>query len=100
MGDQVGPTLIESVRRAFRLLEAAGMHEGGAPAKRLARDAGLPLATAYHLLRTLVHDGYLRKLDDGGFVIGDKLRRLDRESRGQGLLTRVRPAGARQVRPA
>lgn len=68
------------------------MHEGGAPAKQLARDAGLPLATAYHLLRTLVHDGYLRKLDDGGFVIGDKLRRLNTESRGQGLLTRVRPA--------
>jgi hypothetical protein len=27
-------------------------HENGAPAKQLARETGLPLATAYHLLRT------------------------------------------------
>ncbi|MDL5200126.1 IclR family transcriptional regulator [Streptomyces sp. ALI-76-A] len=86
-----GPTLITSVQRAFRLLEAVSAHENGAPAKQLAREAGLPLATAYHLLRTLVHDGYLRKLDDGGFVLGDKLQTLHTTSRGQALLSRVRP---------
>ncbi|MGW1490613.1 IclR family transcriptional regulator [Streptomyces sp. NPDC002402] len=91
MGAQDGPTLIRSVQRAFRLMEAAGAHEGGAPAKQLAREAGLPLATTYHLLRTLTHDGYLRKMDDGSFVIGDKLHSLHTGSRGQGLLTRVRP---------
>ncbi|TJZ49510.1 IclR family transcriptional regulator [Streptomyces piniterrae] len=91
MGVQDGPTLIASVQRAFRLMEAVGAHEGGAPAKQLAREAGLPLATTYHLLRTLVHDGYLRKLDDGGFVIGEKLDLLHAGSRGQALLTRVRP---------
>lgn len=72
-------------------MEAVGAHEGGAPAKQLAREAGLPLATTYHLLRTLVHDGYLRKLDDGGFVIGEKLHTLHVGSRGQALLTRIRP---------
>ncbi|MFF0065260.1 IclR family transcriptional regulator [Streptomyces sp. NPDC005279] len=91
MAAQDGPTLITSVQRAFRLMEAVGAHEGGVPAKQLAREAGLPLATAYHLLRTLVHDGYLRKLDDGGFVIGDKLHMLHVGSSGQALLTRIRP---------
>lgn len=89
MGD--GPTLITSVQRAFRLLEAVSAHENGAPAKQLARETGLPLATAYHLLRTLVHDGYLRKLVDGGFVLGDRLRTLNTSGRGQALLSRVRP---------
>ncbi|MEF9908415.1 IclR family transcriptional regulator [Streptomyces sp. P9-A2] len=86
-----GPTLITSVQRAFRLLEAVSAHETGAPAKQLAREAGLPLATAYHLLRTLVHDGYLRKLEDGGFVLGERLHTLHTDGRGQALLSRVRP---------
>lgn len=91
MGGQEGPTLITSVQRAFRLLEAVGAHENGVPAKQLARETGLPLATAYHLLRTMVHDGYLRKLDDGGFVLGDKVQSLHSTGRGQALLGRVRP---------
>ncbi|MFD7701538.1 IclR family transcriptional regulator [Streptomyces caelestis] len=86
------PTLITSVQRAFRLLEAVSAHQNGAPAKQLARETGLPLATAYHLLRTLVHDGYLRKLDDGGFVLGDRFQTLHTAGHGQTLLSRVRPA--------
>ncbi|MFE5486037.1 IclR family transcriptional regulator [Streptomyces sp. NPDC056527] len=89
--DGPGPTLITSVQRAFRLLEAVSAHGNGAPAKQLARETGLPLATAYHLLRTLVHDGYLRKLDDGGFILGDKMQALHTAGRGQALLSRVRP---------
>jgi DNA-binding IclR family transcriptional regulator len=92
MAAQDSPTLIASVQRAFRLLEAVGAHESGAPAKQLARETRLPLATTYHLLRTLVNDGYVRKLDDHGFVIGDKLHVLYVGSRGQALLDRVRPA--------
>jgi DNA-binding IclR family transcriptional regulator len=91
MGGREGPTLITSVQRAFRLLEAVSAHENGAPAKQLARETGLPLATAYHLLRTLVHDGYLRKLDDGGFVLGDRMQTLRTTGRAQTLLSRVRP---------
>jgi IclR family acetate operon transcriptional repressor len=90
MGAQDGPTLISSVQRAFRLLEAVSAHENGAPAKQLARETDLPLATAYHLLRTLVHDGYIRKVD-GAFVLGDKLQTLHTAGRGQALLSRVRP---------
>ncbi|WAU81263.1 IclR family transcriptional regulator [Streptomyces sp. Qhu-G9] len=92
MGAHDGPTLIASVQRALRLLEAVTAHENGAPAKQLARETGLPLATAYHLLRTLVHDGYVRKLEDGGFVLGDKVQTLRTAGRGQALLSRIRPA--------
>ncbi|MET8772803.1 IclR family transcriptional regulator C-terminal domain-containing protein [Streptomyces sp. NPDC004658] len=92
MGAQDGPTLIGSVQRAFRLLEAVSAHENGAPAKQLARETRLPLATAYHLLRTLVHDGYVRKLDDGVFVLGDRLNSLYTAGGTQSLLSRVRPA--------
>ncbi|MEU8031851.1 IclR family transcriptional regulator C-terminal domain-containing protein [Streptomyces sp. NPDC049099] len=92
MSAQDGPTLITSVQRAFRLLEAVSAHENGAPAKQLARETGLPLATAYHLLRTLVHDGYVRKLDDGGFVLGDRLNSLHSAAGTQTLLSRIRPA--------
>ncbi|MER5766989.1 helix-turn-helix domain-containing protein [Streptomyces sp. NPDC001985] len=63
------PTLIGSVQRALRLLEAAACHPDGAPAKQLAREAGIPLPTAYHLLRTLAHDDYLRR-EHGVFVLG------------------------------
>ncbi|MEU9992944.1 IclR family transcriptional regulator C-terminal domain-containing protein [Streptomyces sp. NPDC048045] len=92
MGAPDGPTLITSVQRAFRLLEAVSAHANGAPAKQLARETGLPLATAYHLLRTLVHDGYVRKLPDGGFILGDKLQTLHGAGNAQVLLSRVRPA--------
>ncbi|MEJ1201179.1 IclR family transcriptional regulator [Streptomyces sp. BB1-1-1] len=91
MGGKDGPTLISSVQRAFRLMEAVGAHESGAPAKQLARETGLALATTYHLLRTMVHDGYVRKLDDGTFVLGEKLGALHGGSRDQAALSRIRP---------
>ncbi|GAA2315427.1 helix-turn-helix domain-containing protein [Streptomyces kunmingensis] len=68
-------TLIGSVQRALRLLEAVASHSEGAPAKQLAREAGVALPTAYHLLRTLAHEGYLRK-ERGVFVFGDAAERL------------------------
>ncbi|MEU6915870.1 IclR family transcriptional regulator [Streptomyces olindensis] len=64
-----------SVQRAMRLLETVAEHEYGAPAKQLARETGLALPTTYHLLRTLVHEGYLRR-DKGLFFLGDAAERL------------------------
>ncbi|MEU0118255.1 IclR family transcriptional regulator C-terminal domain-containing protein [Streptomyces bobili] len=72
---QSGATLIGSVQRAMRLLESVARHDGGAPAKQLARETGLALPTAYHLLRTLVHEGYLRR-DKGMFYLGEAAERL------------------------
>ncbi|MFF1693649.1 IclR family transcriptional regulator [Streptomyces sp. NPDC058257] len=63
------------MQRAMRLLEAASAHQEGAPAKQLAREAGLALPTAYHLLRTLTHEGYLSR-DKGVFVLGEAAERL------------------------
>ncbi|MET7781732.1 helix-turn-helix domain-containing protein [Streptomyces mirabilis] len=68
-------TLIGSVQRAMRLLEAVAARQHGAPAKQLAREAGLALPTAYHLLRTLVHEGYLCR-DKGLFFLGEAAERL------------------------
>lgn len=85
------PTLISSVRRALQLLEATASHERGAPAKRLARETGLPLGTTYHLLRTLVHEGYLHKLEDGSFVLGRALDALHEHGQAQADQSRIRP---------
>jgi DNA-binding IclR family transcriptional regulator len=68
-----GPTLIQSVQRALRLLEVLAEHDGRARAKELARATGLPLATTYHLLRTCTHEGWLQRLDDGSYVLGHRI---------------------------
>ncbi|WP_405536358.1 helix-turn-helix domain-containing protein [Streptomyces sp. NBC_00075] len=68
-------TLIGSVQRAMRLLESVAAHEHGAPAKQLARETGLALPTAYHLLRTLVFEGYLRR-EKGLFFLGEAAEQL------------------------
>ncbi|MGW1001263.1 IclR family transcriptional regulator [Streptomyces sp. NPDC002520] len=73
--DKHSATLIGSVQRALRLLESVAGHPYGAPAKQLARETGLALPTAYHLLRTLVHEGYLRR-EKGLFFLGDAADRL------------------------
>ncbi|MFF3515397.1 IclR family transcriptional regulator [Streptomyces sp. NPDC002573] len=67
--------MIGSVQRAMRLLEAVADHGYGAPAKQLAREVGLALPTAYHLLRTLTHEGYLRR-EKGLFFLGEAAERL------------------------
>ncbi|MFC9620518.1 IclR family transcriptional regulator [Streptomyces sp. NPDC056930] len=82
------PTLIGSVQRALRLLEAVGAHRDGAPAKQLAREAGLPLPTAYHLLRTLTHEGYLRR-ENGVFLFGTAAERLVDEGSLQNRRSRM-----------
>ncbi|MDA3626156.1 IclR family transcriptional regulator [Saccharopolyspora sp. WRP15-2] len=86
----VGPTLIGSVQRALHLLDAVGASERPVTAKALARGAELPLATTYHLLRTLVHEGYLRKLDDG-YVLGEQVGALRQHNSLQALLPKIRP---------
>lgn len=68
-------TLIQSVSRALKLLDAVGDSARPLPAKSLARAVGVPLPTAYHLLRTLVHEGYLRR-EEEGYVLGDRIGAL------------------------
>lgn len=68
-------TLIQSVTRALNLLDVVGDSARPLPAKTLARATGVPLPTVYHLLRTLVHEGYLRR-EPEGYVLGDRIDAL------------------------
>ncbi|MFE9771129.1 IclR family transcriptional regulator [Streptomyces sp. NPDC005931] len=87
-------TLIGSVQRAMRLLETVAGHEYGAPAKQLARETGLALPTTYHLLRTLVHEGYLRR-DRGLFFLGEAAELLSSSAAQQKRRSTVVDALAR-----
>jgi DNA-binding IclR family transcriptional regulator len=87
-------TLIGSVQRAMRLLECVADREYGATAKQLARETQLALPTTYHLLRTLTHEGYLRR-DKGMFFLGDAAERLSRSGARQKRRSTVEDALAR-----
>ncbi|MBP0459438.1 IclR family transcriptional regulator [Streptomyces montanisoli] len=80
--------MIGSVQRALRLLESVGAHRDGAPAKQLAREAGLPLPTTYHLLRTLTHEGYLSR-ENGVFRLGGAVPRLARDEALQNRRSKI-----------
>lgn len=69
------PTLIASVQRALHLLDAVAADARPVPAKVLAKRAGLPLATTYHLLRTLVAERYLARVEEG-YVLGGRVHEL------------------------
>src|SRR3954468_13253429 len=87
-----GPTLIQSVQRALRLLELVAEHEGRARAKEIARAAGLPLATTYHLLRTCTHEGWLQRLDDGSYVLGHRIDVVRKQGAAARGVAHERPA--------
>jgi DNA-binding IclR family transcriptional regulator len=72
-----GPTLISSVQRALHLLDAVGRRDRPVSAKALARETEIALPTTYHLLRTLVHEGYLDRID-GCYVLGQQVGGLIR----------------------
>ncbi|HEX6445910.1 MAG TPA: IclR family transcriptional regulator [Streptosporangiales bacterium] len=84
------PTLITSVQRALRLLDAVGESSRPLTAKVLARRTGQPLPTTYHLLRTLVHEGYLRRVDGSGYLLGDRVSALSGDSPAA-RTARIRP---------
>ncbi|MFZ0158921.1 MAG: IclR family transcriptional regulator C-terminal domain-containing protein [Kineosporiaceae bacterium] len=88
MADQ--PTLIASVRRALHLLDAVGASDRPLTAKALARATSEPLPTTYHLLRTLVHEGYLRRFE-GGYALGERVSALGARLQHRPLRERVHP---------
>ena len=74
--------LLGSVQRALRVLDVVSMAEEGVTAKVIARRAGLKLSTTYHLVNTLVNEGYLVRLEDKhGFGIGYKIPKLYQQLR-------------------
>ncbi len=65
---------VQSVGRAMRVLEVVGRRPGQ-PVKTIARRCALNISTTYHLIRTLAYQGYLVRLPDGTYVIGDAVAR-------------------------
>jgi DNA-binding IclR family transcriptional regulator len=91
-GAERGLTLIGSVQRALTLLDIVSDAPRPVPVKALAAAAGLTPGTAYNLVRTLVHEGYLRSEPDG-VVLGARFPGLAERAPGRGVFTaRVREA--------
>jgi DNA-binding IclR family transcriptional regulator len=65
---------VQSVGRALRILEVVSAHPA-LPIKAVARRCELNLSTTYHLVHTLAHEGYLRRLSDGTYTPGPQLAR-------------------------
>lgn len=68
---------VQSLQRGLALIEAVSRRREGVSLKELAAVAGCSSAAAFHLVRTLVAAGYVRRLEDPArYVLGDKLQML------------------------
>ena len=67
---------VQSVARAFDLLEALAGVESELPLAELAQAAGLPAPTAHRLLRTMLAKGYVRQTSSRGYALGPSLINL------------------------
>jgi Mn-dependent DtxR family transcriptional regulator len=65
-------SLVRSLQRGLHILNVVAT-KGPLRVKPIARSIGVSIPTAYHLVRTLVHAGYLSRLDDGTYVLGEQL---------------------------
>lgn len=73
---------VQSLDRAFALLEAVADAGGSARLTQLATATGFPLPTIHRLVRSLVDGGYLRQEPSRSYALGPRLIRLgDRASR-------------------
>jgi IclR family acetate operon transcriptional repressor len=67
---------VQSVERAFDLLELIARAGGEVALTELAAETPLPLPTIHRLLRTLVGIGYVRQLPNRRYALGPRLIRL------------------------
>src|ERR1700681_3659279 len=69
--------LLGTVRRALRVLDYLADAEEPVPIKRIAAELGLNISSAYHVVNTLVVDGYLARDErSGAYGVGAKAARL------------------------
>jgi IclR family transcriptional regulator, acetate operon repressor len=87
---------VQSLERAFGILETMADHGGIMGLSQLAEASGLPLPTIHRLVRTLVDMGYLRQEPSRRYVLGPRLIRLG-ESSSHLLSIWARPHLARLV---
>jgi IclR family acetate operon transcriptional repressor len=71
---------VQSLERAFGLLESMADHNGMMGLSQLAAESGLPLPTIHRLVRTLVDLGYVRQEPNRQYVLGPRLIRLGEAS--------------------
>ena len=71
---------VQSIARAFAVLELIAAHGGAMGLSRLAIDSGLPLPTLHRLARTLVDLGYLRQEPSRRYALGPRLLLLAESS--------------------
>ncbi|MFF2675730.1 IclR family transcriptional regulator [Arthrobacter koreensis] len=76
MAERTAGPGVQSVERAFELLELITDAGGSAALSELAATADLPLPTIHRLLRTLVGLGYVRQLPNRRYALGPRLIRL------------------------
>lgn len=81
---------VQSLERAFAILEAMADAGGTMGLSQLASDADLPLPTIHRLVRTLVDLGYLRQEPSRQYALGPRLIRLG-ETSARMLGTWARP---------
>ncbi|WP_189913746.1 IclR family transcriptional regulator [Kitasatospora xanthocidica] len=81
---------VQSVERAFQLLEALADSGGVATLSELSTTSGLPMPTIHRLVRTLVQQGYVRQDTARRYTLGPRLIRLG-ETAGRLLGSWARP---------
>ena len=71
-----GPALVPAVSRALTLLDRLAQRREPMSLAKLASDLALPKSSVHGLCNTLVSFGYLRRQDDGAFLIGPRVMSL------------------------
>ena len=71
---------VQSVERAFKILETMVDAGGMIGLSRLSTESGLPLPTIHRLIRTLVDLGYVRQEPSRQYVLGPRLLMLGESS--------------------
>ncbi|MFD0202518.1 MULTISPECIES: IclR family transcriptional regulator [Saccharothrix] len=87
---------VQSLQRAFDLLERLADAGGEASLSELAATSGLPLPTIHRLIRTLVTLGYVRQNSNRRYTLGSRLIRLG-ETASRQFGTWARPLLAQLV---
>ena len=88
---------VQSIERAFDLLEMLADAGGALGLSELATVSGLPLPTVHRLMRTLVRRGYVRQEASRRYALGSRLIWLG-ETSSRMLGTSLRPFLAQLVR--
>jgi IclR family acetate operon transcriptional repressor len=76
VGDAGGGAGVQSVRRAFELLELIADAGGSQGISQLSARSGLPVPTIHRLLHTLIGAGYVRQDSSRRYALGPRLIRL------------------------